>query len=169
MHSGVSAELNDAAIADFLLFGLNCDNATTSFRDIQRLPPAHSLSISPEGLKVRRYWTPPTDGRIRYSKPEEYVEQFQSLFQAAVADRLRTDRVGILLSGGMDSSSVAAVAKEVRSKDGQTTEIRGYSCVYEALIPAQEESDSREVAGFLPIPLNLHAMDQAQLFEDWDN
>src|SRR5260370_20693555 len=97
MHSGVSAELNDAAISEFLIIGLNCDKATTSFRDIQRLPPAHSLSISPEGLKVRRYWTPPTDGRIRYSKPEEDVEQFQSLFQAAVAHRLRHDRLRSLL------------------------------------------------------------------------
>src|SRR6266851_3857225 len=94
MHPEVSGELNDAAIGDFLLFGLNCDNATTSFRDIQRLSPAHSLSISPEGVKIRRYWAPPTDGRIRYSKPEEYVENFQSLLEAAVADRLRTERVG---------------------------------------------------------------------------
>src|SRR5260370_14858271 len=138
MHSGVSAELNDAAIADFLLFGLNCDNATTSFRDIQRLPPAHSLSISPEGLKVRRYWTPPTDGRIRYSKPEEYVEQFQSLFQAAVADRLRTDRVGILLSGGMDSSSVAAGGQGVRAQKGQTARKPGAFSVCASLVSALE-------------------------------
>jgi len=47
--SGGIDELNEAAIGDFLLFGLNYDNATTSFRDIQRLPPAHSLSSSPEG------------------------------------------------------------------------------------------------------------------------
>jgi len=100
MHPDVSGELNDAAIGDFLLFGLNYDTATTSFRDIQRLPPAHSLSISAEGINIKRYWAPPTDGRIRYSKPEEYVENFQSLLQAAVEDRLRTDRVGILLSGG---------------------------------------------------------------------
>jgi asparagine synthase (glutamine-hydrolysing) len=101
-HPGVSGELNEAAIGDFLLFGLNCNNATTSFRDIQRLPPAHSLSISSEGFKVKRYWTPPTNGRIRYVKPEEYVENFQSLLQAAVADRLRVDRLGLLLSGGLD-------------------------------------------------------------------
>src|SRR5260370_11836674 len=88
----VSGELNDAGIGGLLLFGLNCDNATTSFRDIHRLPPGHSLSISPEGLKIRRYWTPPTDGRIRYSKPEEYIENFRSLLKAAVADRLRLDR-----------------------------------------------------------------------------
>src|SRR5260370_687819 len=69
----------------------------------------------------------------------------------------------------MDSSSVAAVAKEVRAKDGQTTEIRGYSCVYESLIPDQEESYARELAGFLQIPVKFQAMDQVQLFEEWDN
>ena len=148
MHPLVSGELNDAAIGDFLLFGLNYDNATTTFRDIQRLPPAHSLTFSPNGVKIRHYWTPPTDGRIRYSKPEEYVENFQSLLQAAVGDRLRTDRVGILLSGGLDSSSVAAVTKEVSGKCGQKTEIRGYTSVFDSLIPDEEGGFDLTVANF---------------------
>jgi asparagine synthase (glutamine-hydrolysing) len=41
LHPSVSNEWNDAAIGDFLLFGLNYDNATTSFRDIQRLRAAN--------------------------------------------------------------------------------------------------------------------------------
>src|SRR5437016_6182789 len=135
MHPEVSSELNEAAIGDFLLFGLNCDNAATSFRDIQRLPPAHSLSISPEGVKIRRYWTPPTDGRIRYAKPETYIENFQSLLEAAVADRLRTDRAGILLSRGLDSSSLAAVAKDVSARGAQTTDILCYAPIFESLLP----------------------------------
>jgi len=169
MHPEVSDELNEAAIGDFLLFGLNCDNATTSFRDIQRLPPAHSLSISPEGVKIRRYWAPPTDGRIRYSKPEEYVENFQSLLEAAVADRLRMDRVGILLSGGLDSSSVAAVGKEVSAKGAQTTDIRCYTHVFESLIPDREGEYAREVGEFLRLPVKFMASDQTQLFEGWDD
>jgi len=169
MHPEVSDELNEAAIGDFLLFGLNCDNATTSFRDIQRLAPAHSLSISPEGVKIRRYWAPPTDGRIRYSKPQEYVENFQSLLEAAVADRLRTDRVGILMSGGLDSSSVAAVAKEVSAKGAQTTDIRCYTHVFESLIPDREGEYAREVGEFLRLSVKFMASDQTQLFEGWDD
>jgi asparagine synthase (glutamine-hydrolysing) len=169
MHPKVSSELNEAAIGDFLLFGLNYDNGTTSFRDIQRLPPAHSLSISPEGVKIRRYWTPPTDGRIRYAKPQEYIEHFQSIFQAAVADRLRTDRVGILLSGGLDSSSVAAAAKEVPASGGHAVAICGYTCVYEWLIPDRERDFAREVGDFLRIPIKYVAMDEAELFESWDD
>lgn len=169
MHPRVSGDLNDAAIGDFLLFGLNYDNATTSFRDIQRLPPAHSLTVSVRGVQSRRYWTPPTDGRIRYGKPEEYVENFQSLLERAVADRLRTDHVGILLSGGLDSSSVAAVAKEVAGKSSTGTEIRAYTYVYNSLIPDREGDYAREVGEFLRIPVTLMAMDQAQLFERYDD
>src|SRR5258707_1596733 len=169
LHPEVATELNDAAIGDFLLFGLNCDNATTSFRDIQRLPPAHSLSISPEGLKIRRYWAPPTDGRIRYAKPEEYVENFQSLLQVAVADRLRTDRVGILLSGGLDSSSVAAVAKQVSAASGRTTNILCYTHIFESLIPDREGEYAREVAEFLRLPAKVIVSDHTQLFEGWDD
>ena len=169
MHPEVSGELNEEAIGDFLLFGLNCNNATTSFRDIQRLPPAHSLSISSEGLKIRRYWTPPTDGRIRYSKPEEYVENFRSLLESAVVDRLRTDRAGILLSGGIDTSSVAAVAKEISAKGAQTTDIRCYTHIFESLLPDREGEYAREVGEFLRLPVKCMALDHIQLFEGWDD
>jgi len=169
MHPEVPSELNEAAIGDFLLFGLNCDNAATSFRDIQRLPPAHSLSISGEGLKIRRYWTPPTDGRIRYAKPEAYIENFQSLLEAAVSDRLRTDRAGILLGGGLDSSAVAAVAKEVSARGAQTTGLRCYTPIFESLIPDREGEVAREVGEFLRLPVKFMALDQVQLFEGWDN
>jgi len=169
LHPDVSSELNDAAIGDFLLFGLNYDNATTSFRDIQRLPPAHALTLSSSGLRIRRYWTPPTNGPIRYTKPEAYVENFQSLFESAVADRLPPERAGILLSGGLDSSSVAAMAKELSVKSSPAIEIRGYTQVYESLIPDREGEYAREVGLFLRIPVKLMPMDDAELFGRWED
>jgi asparagine synthase (glutamine-hydrolysing) len=169
LHPEVSTELNDRAIGDFLLFGVNYDNATTSFRDIQRLPPAHSLSVSPEGLKIRRYWKLQTDGRIRYAKPEEYVENFNSILEAAVGDRLRMDRVGLLLSGGLDSSAIAATARELSAKSPYSTGIYCYTHVYESLIPDREGEYAREVAAFLRLPVKVMASDQTQLFEGWDD
>lgn len=169
LHPHVSAELNEAAIGDFLLFGLNYDQATTAFRDIQRLPPAHWLIISPRELHIKRYWAPPTDGRIRYSRAEEYIEHFQELLRGAVADRLRTERIGILLSGGLDSSSVAAVAQETISKSGERGEIRGYTSVYESLIPDRDGDYARQAGEFLRIPIKFMAMDKVQLFEGCDD
>jgi asparagine synthase (glutamine-hydrolysing) len=168
-HPEVGEDLNEAAIADFLLFGLNCDNAATTFRDIQRLPPAHSLTADSSGLRITRYWTAPTDGRLRYRHADDYVEHFQVLLQAAVADRLRTDKVSILLSGGLDSASIAAMARELASSPGTTSELRALTVVYESLIPDRDGEFARQVAAFLGIPIRCLAVDHLQLFDRWDD
>lgn len=168
-HPEISAELNDAAIGDFLLFGLNCDEATTTFRDIRRLPAAHSLSVCAEGLRMRRYWSPPTEGRIRYARTEDYVEHFQILFQAAMSDRLGADRAGILLSGGMDSGTVATTARELSRMAGATQDLRAYTVVYESLKEDDEGGYARQVADFLKIPIRFIRMDDVQPFDRWDD
>jgi asparagine synthase (glutamine-hydrolysing) len=165
-HPDVSEDLNDAAIGDFLLFGVNCDAATTTFRDIRRLPAAHAMTISTEGLRVQRYWSAPTEGRIRYQRAEDYVEHFQILLQAAVADRTRVDRAGILLSGGLDSATIATTARELA---GGTLDLRAYTVVYESLIPDRDGDHARGVAEFLKIPLQCIPMDRLQPFERWDD
>jgi len=58
LHPRVSNSLNELAIGDFLLFGLNQEKETTVFAEIQRLPRAHTLIISREGVRLREYWTP---------------------------------------------------------------------------------------------------------------
>lgn len=169
MHPDVPDELNDAAIADFLLFGLNCDPATTTFRAIQRLPPAHFLRMSREGLRIGRYWSLPVDGRIRYRRADEYVENFQILLRNAVADRLRGGRVGVLLSGGLDSSSVAATARELSPERGESGKLRAYTVTHENLLPDKDGRYAREVAEFLGIPIRLLPMDDLRPFERWDD
>jgi asparagine synthase (glutamine-hydrolysing) len=166
-HPDISGDLNDAAIGDFLLFGLNCDEATTTFRDIRRLPAAHSMTVSTEGLRIRRYWSAPTSGRIRYKRPEEFVEHFQILLQAAVADRLRADRAGILLSGGLDSSTVATTARDLSRAAGGTQDLRAYTVVYNSLIPDEEGKYALEAADFLKIPIQFIARDALRPFERW--
>jgi asparagine synthase (glutamine-hydrolysing) len=168
-HPDVSEELNDAAIGDFLLFGLNCDVATTTFRDIRRLPAAHTMTISSEDLKIQRYWSAPTEGHIRYDRAEDYVEHFQILLQAAVADRMRADRAGILLSGGLDSSAIATTARELSGSTGGTLDLRAYTVVHEYLIPDQDGRYAREVAEFLKIPLQSIPVDALRPFERWQD
>ena len=99
-HPAVSSRLNDLAIADFLLFDSNQDLATTTFADIQRLPPAHILTCEQGKISVRRYWELSVTTPIHYSRDAEYVEHFRELLDTAVADRLRTDSVGVMMSGG---------------------------------------------------------------------
>ena len=96
---GVSNTLNEIAVGDYLLFGVNQDNSTTIFKDIQRLPPGHTLTVTNNEIKIRRYWEPSLPAEVRYRDSESYVERFSELFSRAVKDRLRTDRVAISMSG----------------------------------------------------------------------
>ena len=91
LHPAVSGRLNDLAIADFLLFDMIQEPAATSFADIQRLPPAHTLVCGRDGISLRRYWVLPVSAPIHHKRPMECVEQFRELLDQAVADRLRTN------------------------------------------------------------------------------
>lgn len=169
LHPAVSDRLNDAAIADFLLFGMNYNPASTSFADIRRLPRAHSLRWSASGLQLREYWRPPTDGAIHYPRRQDYIEHFNELLTKAVDDRLRTGRVGILLSGGLDSSSVATVAQELRKEKYPALQLHAFTSIYERLIPDRDEPAARMVATALQIPLHCWTVDAAGIFEGWEN
>jgi asparagine synthase (glutamine-hydrolysing) len=139
LHPAVSDELNERAIGDFLLFGLNMDPATTTFADIHALPPAHALTWDRGEVRTRRYWAPePAGGEVRFERPEDHVERFRALFDQAVGDRLRSTRVGTHLSGGMDSTSVAATAHHVLSSRGADFELRAYTMVFDRLLAEEE-------------------------------
>jgi asparagine synthase (glutamine-hydrolysing) len=155
----VSDVLNETAIGDYLAFGLNQDPASTSFRDIQRLPGGHTLSIANGSITTRRYWTPAVQSEIRFRKPEAYVERFSELLTIAVNDRVRgTDRISISMSGGLDSTSLAVIARDV-------TAVSAYCTVYDKLIPDEERRFSSLAAASLGIPLHHLAADKYALFE----
>jgi len=167
-HPSITNALNESAIGDFLLFGLNYNKGTTSFLDIQRLAPAHSTMVSRDAMQTACYWHPPTEARIRYSRVDDYVERFNELLKSAIVDRLPPDRVGIFLSGGLDSGAVAAVAKEISANCGDRPEIRSYTVGYDELIPDDEGVHARTLANHLSIPNTYLALDHVELFEKWD-
>jgi asparagine synthase (glutamine-hydrolysing) len=156
----VSDSLNEAAIADYLIFGLNQDPSSTTFRDIQRLPAAHTLTFANNSITTRRYWTLEIPEAIRFRDDRDYVERFNELLTTAVADRLRTDRVAISMSGGLDSTSLAAIAGELLDH-----RVLAVSNVYDDLIPDEERRFSTLASKYLGIPLTHISADQFTLFE----
>jgi asparagine synthase (glutamine-hydrolysing) len=164
-HPGVFDRLNDQAIADFLLFGYNAEADTTAFAGIRRLPPAHALVWTPDSLRVRRYWTMPIREPLTYKRDADYVDQFSSLLRAAVSDRLRTRRVGVMMSGGLDSSSIAAEAHSVLRAGGRPFELRASTIVFDSLIPDEERHYASLVAARLDIPIDFEIADSYKLFE----
>ncbi len=107
---GVSSELDPQFIGDFLLRDWCQDGERSVYQDIRRLPAGHALIYSDEELCVRSYTHFSVEEPLLLDRPEEYVEQFQELLEMAVRDRLPHRPCGIFLSGGLDSTSIAAVA-----------------------------------------------------------
>ncbi|PWT95242.1 MAG: hypothetical protein C5B55_01540 [Blastocatellia bacterium] len=155
----VSNTLNDTAIGDYLLFGVNQDQSTTVFKDIQRLPPGHTLTVENNQIKIQRYWTPSIPAEIRFRDPDSYVERFSELLSRAVEDRLRTDRVAVSMSGGLDSTSLAAIAREHST-------VGAFAVVYDTLIPDQERHYSSLVAKHLGILITHLNADPYSLFDE---
>lgn len=162
-HPAVSSQLNDLAIADFLLFDMIREPGATSLADVKRLPPAHTLVWEGGSISVHRYWTLPVSEPLRPKSPGECVEQFRELLDRAVADRLRTSHAGVLMSGGLDSPTIAASAKRKLSRNGAGPELRAYTDVFERLIPHEERHYAALVAEALEIPIEFHISDELGL------
>jgi asparagine synthase (glutamine-hydrolysing) len=164
LSPAVSDDLNASAIGDFLLFGYNQEPTTTTFAGIQRLPPAHVLTWSGGSLRLRRYWTLPVSGQIRYRTGTDYVERFRELWRIAIEDRLRADSVGVLMSGGLDSTAIAVTARGP-STGREPVDLRAHTLVYEHLIPDHERHYAEVAAEALGIPLHYLTADNYTLFE----
>ena len=116
VHPGVPDGINEEALLEFLLFGENTNLHTTIYGGIRRLPPAHRIVVSSAGTAVERYWTFPIEEPVYCRKDAEYGERLRTLIDTAVKDRLRTPKVAVFMSGGLDSSTLAAIASR-RFKD----------------------------------------------------
>lgn len=164
-HPEVTDELNDLAIADFLMFGFNNDRGTSSFRDIQRLAPAHTLTLAGRGgLAIRRYWRIPVEPMLRWRRREDYIECFVELLRQAVADRLRTRKASVLMSGGIDSTSVTVLAHEHLSANGESFVLRPCCFVFQDMLQDDESPYAQMVADDLGIPLDIVTDEGTVLF-----
>jgi len=168
-HPAVSRQLRSEAIGDFLLLGMCAELSQTAFRDVSRVPPAHRLTYSLEldALRVTRYWALEPGDPIRYADPREYVDQFCQLLRVAVADRVRSKPLGVLMSGGLDSSSVAVIAADVLGA-AASERLRAFTVVYDTLMRDEERHHSTVVARTIGIPISHVAADQYQPFGRWE-
>src|SRR5262249_14233142 len=109
---GVDLQLDEQFLADFLLQGWCADLERTAYRGIRRLKPGHVLELNNGGITEECLIDLPMKEPLRFSRSQEYIEQFRSVFSAAVRDRIPNDNVAFFMSGGLDSTSVAATARQ---------------------------------------------------------
>jgi asparagine synthase (glutamine-hydrolysing) len=119
-----SRSLNQTAVEDYFAFKY-IRAPRTIFKDVQKLEPGHSLTVSRGKVCRQRYWD--VLDALRGGRPGErseggYEEEFESLLDSAVRYRMISDvPIGAFLSGGIDSSTV------VSSMVKQSSHVRTFS------------------------------------------
>ena len=125
----IPQRINELRIADHIV-QLFEDKAITYYQGILRLEPAHSLLVDAEKIISSKYWSLDPSREIRLGSDMEYVEAFREHFTEAVRCRLRSAyEIGTTLSGGLDSSSIACVAQELISDQGNRR-LKTYSAIF---------------------------------------
>lgn len=117
----VPRQVYEPRIADYLLGNLEGINDTvTFFQGVCRLPAARRLVLTAGGKREDTYWSLDPAREIRFKSAEDYVEAFRELFAEAVGCRLRVaGPAASMLSGGVDSSAVVAVAQQLLARQGR--------------------------------------------------
>jgi asparagine synthase (glutamine-hydrolysing) len=149
-------EYDSQFICDSLFGSPYLDPDRTVYRDVRRLPLGCLLEFSPHRVSVRRV------ARLPIEEPwelddEEVVREFRRLFQQAVCDRLPATDTTIFLSGGLDSTTIAATAAKLRA-DGSAKaplNLRALTVDLQPLLPDQEGFYAGRFAKALAIPFDL--------------
>ena len=109
--NAVPRALSEEKFADFLVLN-HAEHATTIYKDIYRVRPAHVMRVDARGaISQQQYWSPHDIQPVRLPSDQDYAEGLRERLDVAVRRQMRSAHpIGCLLSGGLDSSSVAALA-----------------------------------------------------------
>lgn len=141
------AEIDPEVVRQIFLFWAPT-SPRTAFRGIVELPPGHFLLSDADGTRVASYWENAFPDEAAFAsgprRVEEAVEEFRALLTDACRIRLRADvPVGAYLSGGLDSSAIAAIVRR-----GGTSRLSTFSIAFDDA-QFDESSFQREMAAHL--------------------
>ncbi len=126
-HPEVRPVFDRSALPEYLAFG-HLSGSGTFYEGIHKLMPGHWLEIGEDGgLRTEQYWDLPVGQEEVTHDENYYVNTYRELLQDAVTSHLMSDvPLGVFLSGGLDSSAVAALMTSSLRAPIQTFSV-GYS------------------------------------------
>ncbi len=132
----VPRAVNTVEVARHLLAPVEDDLEQTYYHDIFALRGGHTLTVDPQGVQRRCYWTLETlldKAPTALPSDEAYAEALREIFIEAVRCRMRSATpVSSMLSGGLDSSSITCVAAQLQKDEGLGTgKLRTLSAIYD--------------------------------------
>ncbi len=120
-------EFNRSVLPEYLAFGY-ISGDETFYAGVKKLMPGHWLEIDERGdLRIEQYWDLPLVESGRNHDARYYVSTYRDMLESAVSSHLMSDvPLGVFLSGGLDSSAVAALMTKIRREPIETFSV-GYS------------------------------------------
>ncbi|MDQ4120848.1 MAG: asparagine synthase (glutamine-hydrolyzing) [Acidobacteriota bacterium] len=107
-EAGIKPEINFAALPDQMA-NHGTTGEETLFQNVKRLLPGHFLIWKRGEIRVKKFWDVSFEPKIAVNNERDLVEQWHELFRKSVELRLMADvPLGMFLSGGIDSSAIAA-------------------------------------------------------------
>lgn len=117
VRAHVNPELDERFVRTRLEHKFFFDNERTFYTGVRKLPPGHTLTVTPDKAHVKRYWFPERAPECRLPNDDAYVSAFVELLQTVIEAQLPLESsVGVHLSGGLDSSLVTTVATHCLSQ-----------------------------------------------------
>jgi len=151
VHPGIARRIDPQAVEEYFAFGYVPDPKTI-YASVRKLEPGCYLSVERGERDPRavRYWDVPLAGaRHVAGTPQEWEGELRARLQESVRKRLMSDvPLGAFLSGGIDSSAVVAMMREIGDGPILTCSIgfrepRYDESEYAALVAAQKRTDHR--------------------------
>ena len=147
-HGGIRPEFNRGALPEYLAFGY-LSGEESFYAGIRKLLPGHTMTIGPNGkAAIRQYWdldtskTHNSGGENDNYDENYYVKAYRELLEGAVNSHLMSDvPLGVFLSGGVDSSAVAALMTKQRREPVETFSVGYTEQTYSELPFARTVSD----------------------------
>lgn len=161
-------ELDEEWIAEFLVHGEPRSMDLTVYAAIRQVLAGGRLTLQDGRSRACPWWSLPAEAEpLRLRGPAEYAEAFAQVLREAVADRLPRERAGILLSGGRDSTALAATWRGLVDDGARATELRAWTTHHARLMRDDEPRYARMAAEALGVPLRLLAVDDCAPFARW--
>jgi asparagine synthase (glutamine-hydrolysing) len=143
LESGlVQAQANEAAIPE-LLGNRSLAGDETMFRGVFKLQPGHVMTFEDGAVTTRRYWDVPEPATGPARERREDIDRFTSLLEESIRLRLMSDvPLGVFLSGGIDSSAIAALMSKMIGRPLETFSVAFKAHAFNELEYAREVSDA---------------------------
>ncbi|MBP1945484.1 asparagine synthase (glutamine-hydrolyzing) [Methanobacterium petrolearium] len=164
--SEIPHKLNQKALLFYLMDVY--DNELTFYEDIYSFSPANSFSIDYNHNEIIKYWELNPNAQLVMDSEEDYIKTFRSIFSTSINCRLRSAYpIGFQLSGGLDSSSIVCMAKEIMNKKKNTSfdSINTFSYVFDEFTQCDERYYIKKVTDMDGIEPHFIVGDNISPFE----